>query len=279
MTRLVAFRRIGMAATAPYFPVFFEDYMCKVLLLSGGTPYLLFSKRCPMTHPLRFLVIVLILLLSTPGSSQSQEDKVGAWYMYFFNKRFADSKFGVQGDVQFRNWNLLGDLEQVLLRGGLTYYPIKAPLMLTFGTASITTGTFGDPTHTFYETRFYQEAFYPHKLAGRVYLVHRFRYEQRFVETQDFRTRYRYNFFVNVPFNKPKLEKGAVYLQVYNEFFLNGQKKIGDGREVSLFDRNRLYLGLGYNLKDNLRVQLGAMQQATKALTKNQAQISLHHTW
>ncbi len=233
----------------------------------------------PMVHPHRLAVIALVILVSAMGTSQAQEGKLGAWYMYFFNKRFTESKFGVQGDIQFRNWNAMGDLEQVLLRGGLTYYPIKAPLMLTLGTASITTGTYGDPTRTFYETRFYQEAFYPHKLAGRVYLIHRFRYEQRFVENQDFRTRYRYNLFINVPFNKPKLEKGAIYLQVYNEFFLNGQRKIGDGREVTIFDRDRLYVGLGYNLQDKLRLQLGWMQQATKTLTKSQAQISLHHTW
>ena len=55
--------------------------------------------------------------------AQPQNDQLGAWYMYFFNTNFNDSPWGVQGDIQHRNWNIAGDLEQLLLRGGLTYSP------------------------------------------------------------------------------------------------------------------------------------------------------------
>ncbi len=49
--------------------------------------------------------------------------KTGAWYMYFFNAPFEGSQWGLQGDVQYRNWDLGGDLEQLLIRGGLTWRP------------------------------------------------------------------------------------------------------------------------------------------------------------
>ena len=70
------------------------------------------------------LVFMLIsIFLSTSVISQIDQSKVGAWYMYFFNTTFKDSPWGVQGDVQHRNWNFGGDLEQLLVRGGLTYKP------------------------------------------------------------------------------------------------------------------------------------------------------------
>lgn len=199
--------------------------------------------------------------------------------MYFYNTSFGDSQFGLQGDFQYRNWNLGGDLEQLLLRSGFTYKLKEANTLLTLGYANITTGAFGDSDATTSESRVYQEALIPHKLVDRVLLTHRFRYEQRWVENQDFRTRFRYNIFVNVLLNKAVLEKGTLYAALYNEIFINGEREIGNGREVQLFDRNRTYLALGYGLLNNLRIQAGVMKQTTVNWSKHQMQLSLHHSF
>jgi hypothetical protein len=227
-------------------------------------------------------ITMLALLVSTfqLASAQSvDEDQLGAWYMYFVTKKFGDSGFGLQGDYQFRFWNVGGDLEQILLRTGATYRPKKTDALLTLGYAHITTGEFGESNATFTENRIYQELLLPQRVGSRFLLTHRFRYEQRWVADQDFRTRYRYNIFVNVPFNKTTLEKGTVYLALYNEIFINGQTDIGNGRMVQRFDRNRTYTGLGYNLINNLRVQAGWMLQTTSNWSKGQAQVSLHHNF
>lgn len=63
------------------------------------------------------------LLFPKLREAQTNEDKLGAWYMYFFNTPFKESSWGIQGDIQYRNWNIAGDLEQLLLRGGITYTP------------------------------------------------------------------------------------------------------------------------------------------------------------
>ncbi|WP_431134462.1 DUF2490 domain-containing protein [Psychroserpens mesophilus] len=223
------------------------------------------------------LLLIIIACSSLHGFAQVESSKTGAWYMYFLNHQFKDSQFGIQGDIQYRNWNLGGDLEQLLIRAGATYTPKKANVLLTLGYANITSGEYGDGTATSGESRIYQEVLIPQKLGQRIYLAHRFRYEQRFVEDQDFRTRYRYNLFLNVPFNKSALEKGAVYAALYNELFINGQQDIGDGREVAFFDRNRTYLGFGYVLKEGMRFQLGWMNQKTNAIGKAQLQLSFHH--
>ena len=224
------------------------------------------------------LLLLFSLFFNINAQAQVDSDQLGGWYMYFWNTDFGESKFGLQGDVQYRNWDIMGDLEQLLLRAGVTYSP-NDNIMLTLGYGNITTGAFGDSKDTFSESRIYQEALLPHKISDRIYLKHRFRYEQRWVEDQDFRTRYRYNLFINIPFNQPNLNKDAIYLALYNEVFINGQRDIGNGRSVEIFDRNRFYSALGYALKDNLKIQAGYMLQSTNSLDKGQLQLSLHHSF
>ena len=218
-------------------------------------------------------------LLHNDLNAQIQEDQTGGWYMYFFNTTLNDSPWGIQGDLQHRNWNIAGDLEQLMLRGGLTYSPQNANIKFTLGYGNITTGAFGSDNTTTAESRFYQEALFPVKFGNRFYTNHRFRYEQRFVENQDFRTRYRYNLFLNIALNKANMEKNTIYLALYNELFMNGQRTVGNGNTVEFFDRNRLYGAVGYVIQDGLKVQLGIMNQTTDSWGKNQLQLSLHHSF
>ncbi|WP_179377225.1 DUF2490 domain-containing protein [Winogradskyella wichelsiae] len=224
--------------------------------------------------------LILFLSLSvTSIYSQVDESQTGAWYMYFYNHQFKDSQWGIQGDFQYRDWQGVGDMEQLLLRSGITYSPKDVNVKFTLGYGNVTSGEFGESDDTSVENRIYQEALIPQKLGNRFYITHRFRYEQRFVENQDFRTRYRYNIFLNVPLNKKELAPKAIYAAIYNEIFINGATDIGDGNEVEIFDRNRTYLGLGYVLNPNIRFQLGWMNQKTVNWGKGQLQLSMHHNF
>ncbi len=225
---------------------------------------------------MKYLILPLFLLCFFSNYSQVDESQTGAWYMYFYTHQFKNSQFGIQGDFQYRDWQGLGDKEQLLLRSGFTYTPKKANIKFTLGYGNVTSGAPGSSDDTSSESRIYQEALFPSKF-GRFHLTHRFRYEQRFVENQDFRTRYRYNLFLNIPINKAELVSKAFYAAFYNELFINGQEDIGDGRSVELFDRNRTYLGLGYVLNDKIRFQLGWMNQKTTNFGKAQLQFSMHH--
>jgi hypothetical protein len=234
-----------------------------------------------MKKTLQSLLIAFILALPFQSFTQISfdEDQLGGWYMYFWNTSFNESGFGLQGDVQYRNWNVVGDLEQLLLRGGLTYSPKKSDVTFTAGYGFISTGQFGDSKETSQESRIYQEVLVPNKVGERFYLKHRYRFEQRFVENQVFRTRFRYNLFVTVPLNQTSLSEGAIYLALYNELFINGQRELGTFNFVNFFDRNRFYVAAGYSIKDNAKVQLGVMAQKTDNWTKNQVQLSLHHSF
>jgi hypothetical protein len=225
------------------------------------------------------LLAIGTLLMTVPGRAEIDEDQLGAWYMYIFDAPAEAGPWGFQGDIQYRDWELLGDLEQLLVRGGVTWRPDTNDALLTLGLAHITSGEFGPGDATTDETRIYQEAALPQKIGSRLYLRHRFRYEQRWVDDQDFRTRFRYGLFANIPLNRTDLREGAWYLSFYNEIFINGERDIGNGRTVERFDRNRFYAALGYSLSDSLKLQAGFMQQDTDDSGKPQFQLSVHQTF
>jgi len=237
---------------------------------SGNNQSLLFPRS---------LIISLFLCLIGLSETVAQVDEgeTGAWYMYFWSTTFNDGPLGFQGDLQLRNWNLFGDLEQTMLRAGPTYKPTNSNVKFTLGYANIQTGTPGDDDSTTGENRFYFEALLPHEPAKRVFLNHRFRYEVRSVDDQDTRTRFRYNLFVNVALNDSLITKGTIYLAFYNELFINGERSIGNERTIEIFDRNRTYLALGYAMKKDFRLQVGAMRQITENWRKVQLQLSAHH--
>ena len=232
-----------------------------------------------MLYRLFFLIAALVGVLSASTlATEVDEDQPGGWYMVTLNKDLAESQFGFQGDVQYRTWDGSGDLEQLLIRGGVSYRPNTLPGKYTLGLANITSGQFGDSKQTRTENRTYQEALISQNVAERVYLKHRMRLEQRWVNGQDFRTRFRYALFANVPLNQPDLSPGAWYLALYNEIFINGERNIGDGKEVDYYDRNRFYAALGYRFSDAGQIQAGYMQQHTNAVNKGQLQLSLHYS-
>lgn len=242
----------------------------------AGEFYICHSENLYIPMKKKYLLAVCSLLLFCNLIQAQPDEKTGAWYMYFWNASFNESSWGLQGDVQLRHYELTNDLSQLFLRAGVSYSPLPN-LELTTGYANITIGTYGESKDISHENRLYQQASIPHKIGKRIHLAHRFRYEQRWIDQQDFRTRYRYNFYLNIPLNKTNFLKNSLYLSFFSEIFLNGQKEIAPQRSVEIFDRHRFYSALGYSFSDKLRVQLGYLRQVTNALTTGQIQVGLHH--
>ncbi len=224
-----------------------------------------------------FLLLSFSFLRILPA--QINPDLLGSWYMYFWSANLPSSQWGFQGDMQYRNWAMKGDLEQLLLRGGITYQPKEANVKFTGGYAHIQSGMMGQSRVLKQEHRLYQEALIPQKVGNRYYLRHRFRYEQRWLEDQDRRTRFRYAVLLNIPLNSTEIEASTMYLALSNETFLNGERTTGTGKNVEIFDRNRAYVALGYAFNQQMMAQVGFMEQTTDALSKGQVQVSFHHTW
>jgi hypothetical protein len=232
-----------------------------------------------MKFSLLSLATAVFMLIPRPANAQFDADQLGGWYVYQWTVNPNARGFGLQGDIQHRNWDLGGDVEQLLGRAGVNWTPQGSAIKYTFGYAYIHSATFGPGDSGTQEQRLYQEALLPHKIAQRLYFTHRVRFEQREVENQDLRTRLRYFLGLNYPLNQDTLGSGAVYLSFSNEYFLNLERGTGRGRSVDYFDRNRAYAGVGYSVNDKLRIQAGYMHQQLDESSKRQLQLNLIHTF
>ena len=217
------------------------------------------------------IFLLFLLFLFSGGLCYAQQPQ--SWLIYFGQSKFKDSKFSLHHEVQFRDHTLFGDHNQSLFRVG-GQYQFKSYLQGTMGYGFIYSEQPGSPNFPTNEHRIYQEALFSHGLK-KSRIKHRVRLEERFIDGQDFLGRFRYSFFIDVPLTKRYFTEGGMYLAFYDEIFLN----ISDSDAIRPFDRNRLYGGFGYKLKDNIGLQLGYMMQHVGSRSgTNHMLLSVHHT-
>lgn len=210
-------------------------------------------------------ITTLIIALVLPFFAMGQDSNVGNWLIYIGNKKL-NSKWNIHNEVQYRNYNAVGDLEQLLLRTGVGYNLTENNNNLLLGYGYILSENYVDDTDdkvSVNEHRIFQQ-FTTKQKVGKIGLSHRYRFEQRFVE-DDFKMRFRYFLGINVPLQYKEEGKNPLYLSLYNEIFLN--------TESSVFDRNRVYGGLGYKFSDKLRMELGYMNQFFETSGRDQINI------
>ena len=195
----------------------------------------------------------LVFLLMLPFIGFSQDSHLGNWMIYIGNKKL-NPKWNIHNEIQYRNYNAIGDLEQLLIRGGLGYNLTENNNNLLLGYGYILSENYiGDTDEkiTVNEHRIYQQ-FTTKQAVGKLNLSHRYRFEQRFVES-DFKMRFRYFLSLNYPLKTFTESNSLLYASAYNEIFLN--------TESSVFDRNRLFGGLGWKMNDKLKFEVGYMNQ------------------
>nr|WP_179348611.1 DUF2490 domain-containing protein [Winogradskyella pacifica] len=208
-------------------------------------------------------MVALTLLLVLPFFTYAQDSNFGNWLIYIGNKKL-DSKWNIHNEVQYRSYNIIDDLEQLLIRTGVGYNLSENNNNILLGYGYILSQNYTDESEdkiSINEHRIFQQ-FTTKQTFGSVGLSHRYRFEQRFVE-DDFKMRFRYFLGINVPLTKK--ESNSYYLSVYNEIFLN--------TESSVFDRNRVYGGLGYKVNKSLRIEAGYMNQFFETNNRDQFNI------
>lgn len=213
------------------------------------------------------IVTTIILCICFFNHSFSQKSDTGNWFIYFGNQKI-NPKWNWHNEVQYRNYDFIGDTNQLLLRTGIGYNISEDNNNLLLGYGFINTQKYianTDKKIDSNEHRIYQQFITKQKL-GRVLVLHRYRIEERFLK-DDFQMRFRYFLGINIPINKITMKKNTVYLSTYNEVFINA--------ESPLFDRNRLYGAIGYMIHKNIKIEAGFMAQTLENSNRNQFQIAI----
>ena len=213
------------------------------------------------------LLIGLVFIM--PLLASAQESELGNWILLFGNKKI-NKKFNWHHELQYRNYDAIGDLEQLLLRTGLGYN-VADNTNLLLGYGFIRSENYGqsDEKTVVNEHRIFQQVITKQNVI-KLRLQHRYRFEQRFVE-EDFRLRFRYFLGLAYPLWKETTTSKELYFSMYNEIFLNTEKDV--------FDRNRLYSGLGFRLNKLLRFELGYMNQFLNSGNRDQINMVCFISW
>jgi len=194
--------------------------------------------------------IYIGLMMLFPFTLMSQSSPLGNWMIYFGDYQI-DSRWNLHHEIQYRNYNAVGDLEQLLIRTGLGYDLSPGNDNFLLGYGYILSEPYSEDDGGKFqvqEHRIFQQFITVQKYSG-IQLQHRYRFEQRWVE-EDFLLRFRYFLSLQIPLIKAV---SYPYVSVYNEVFLQPEEIV--------FDRNRLYLGLGYKWSSKARAELGYMNQ------------------
>ena len=216
----------------------------------------------------RLNLIIACLIVPITLLSQTKEDELGSWWM-FFGTHHLNEKYSIHYETQLRHYEIGANFFQLLPRVGLNY-KIDDNSMVTAGYAWIPTqpdlgeGFEGDLVT---ENRTWQQFILRNKIKN-INFRHRYRLEQRWVKQNnftDYKNRVRYMLSAKVPLSKN--EDSPLFLFIYDEVFLH----IDDNP----FNQNRLYAALGYTVNKNMNIQAGYLRHRNGDLNLNRLQLAV----
>ena len=216
----------------------------------------------------RINLIIACVVVPITFLSQTKEDKLGSWWMYF-GTHHLNEKYSIHYETQLRHYEIGANFFQLLPRVGLNY-KIDDNSMVTAGYAWIPTqpdlgeGFDGDLVT---ENRIWQQFILRNKINN-IKFRHRYRLEQRWVKQNDvtsYKNRARYMLSAKVPLSKN--ESSPLFLFIYDEIFLH----IDDNP----FNQNRLYGALGYTVNKNMNIQAGYLRHRNGDLNLDRLQLAV----
>lgn len=217
---------------------------------------------------MKYILIILVMLKVSLATAQ--DNTTGTWIMYFGDQKIS-SRWNWYNEFQARFYEFTGDLEQIVLRTGIGYDLSENNNNVLMGYAFFHSEPYQESTGEkikIQENRVYQQ-WITRQHFGILHLRHRVRVEERFLPGL-FKWRFRYALALSVPLTKKELSPQSIYLAAGNEIFLQPS--------APAFDRDRVYLGLGYMLARDLKVEAGYMVQLFSNKSRGQIMIGFSNT-
>ncbi|MEN9963658.1 MAG: hypothetical protein RL582_753 [Bacteroidota bacterium] len=215
-------------------------------------------------------ILIFCVIVCQTHFLYAQQSKFGNWVIYFGNQKIT-KKCNWWNEVQLRNYDFIGDVQQLLLRTGVGYDLKENSVNILMGYAHVSSYNYlsaSDNKTVSTENRIYQQLTLKNRF-DRIFISHRYRTEQRFFKN-DFKFRFRYFLSCNIPINKSEMKANALYASFYNEIFIQGK--------TPFFDRNRAYAALGYVINPDFKIELGYMNQMLEKSSRNQLQIVIFNS-
>jgi hypothetical protein len=233
----------------------------------------------PLTyrHALGLAVLLLSSLFANAAWGQSagrivDRNAIG-WFTYNGDHQIAKN-WAVHTELQWRRTRFGLGRQQLLSRLGLVY-TLTEQVTFSGSYTQLTTYPYGDyPTANLGEATPENRAHEDLTLTssyGRLQLSHRFRLEQRWlgqldesnpkrVVSREYQSRARYQVAGEIPLQGPEIDDGELYVTFFDEIFIGFGKNVGR----NVFNQNRLSCGLGYQLRDNWKLELYYLNQWTQ---------------
>ena len=207
---------------------------------------------------MKLTITIIVLLLSNFIFSQNKD--LGSWNVV--NVQYdINPKWEVYTELQTRSNRFFDNFFYYEIKGGIGY-KINKHFSFLLGTGRYATysdeGNFVKPLQN-EEFRIWQQINMKQYL-GRLKIEHRYRAEQKWLN-DGYRNRFRYRLSAEVPVNKAKTDRGAVYVNISDEIFLNNR--------IPHFERNRFFAGAGYVISPVTAVQAGYVYQYNYKLNQS----------
>ncbi len=198
----------------------------------------------------KYVLIAAIIAQTSVVLGQSKE--LGSWNIINVKSKL-NSNTTVVFEAQARSQSFYNNFFYHEYKGAVNF-KLKKGFELLFGLGHYTTyqfeGNFKKPLQN-NEVRPWQQLTYKHKI-GHLLVDHRIRAEQRFFEN-NYKNRFRYRLNVILPIGSSEIKEKGFYATTFNELFFNN--------EVPRFERNRFFLGGGYEFSEKFTLQSGWLFQ------------------
>lgn len=220
-----------------------------------------------MIKSLRFLFkISICLLLFTHSITSSGQDVHGdpdVWFLLLNNYKI-NEKWSVGNELHMRYTDYLSSKQQLLERPFVNYH-FNSKVTATAGYTFINTWPYGDfPLPTEKPENNVWEQINLKQTINKWVIQHRYRLEQRWqgdlvqqsdgtfmVDGYTFSQRFRYRLTVTVPLSE------KYFINAFDEIWLRSESS----REDIHYDRNWVYVGLGYHISSLISIQTAFLHQ------------------